>query len=124
MSGPKLALGDAGERLAERRLLELGWTVIDRKWRARGGEIDVVALDGGVLVFVEVKTRRGRSHGTAEEAVDARKAARLLSLGERFLAEHQEHADRFWRVDVIAITITEGGVVERISHIRNACTTG
>lgn len=124
MSGPKLALGDAGERLAERRLLELGWTVIDRKWRARGGEIDVVALDGGVLVFVEVKTRRGRSHGTAEEAVDGRKAARLLSLGERFLAEHQEHADRFWRVDVIAITITEGGVVERINHIRNACTTG
>ncbi len=124
MSGPRLALGDAGERLAERRLLDLGWTVIDRKWRVRGGEIDLIALDGDVLVFVEVKTRRGGHRGTAEEAVDDRKAARLLLLGDQYLAEHQDHVDRFWRVDLIAITLGITGTVERVTHIRNACSTG
>ncbi len=124
MSGPRIALGDAGERLAERRLIELGWTVIDRKWRIRGGEIDLVALDGDVLVIVEVKTRRGRSRGTAEESVDARKAARLLVLGEQYVAQHPEHVDRFWRVDLMAITLSSAGKVERVNHVQNACSTG
>ncbi len=124
MSGPRIALGDAGERLAERRLVDLGWTVIDRKWRIRGGEIDLVALDGDVLVIVEVKTRRGRSRGTAEEAVDARKAARLLELGEQYVAQHPDHADRFWRVDLMAITLGATGKIERLNHVQNACSTG
>ena len=78
----------------------------------------------GVLVFVEVKTRRGRARGAAEEAVDDRKAERLLELGEQYVAEHPEHVDRFWRVDLIAITIGSKGAVERVTHIRNACSTG
>ncbi len=124
MSGRRLALGDAGERLAERLLLDLGWTVIDRKWRTRGGELDLIALDGDVLVFVEVKTRHGRARGSAEEAVDARKAVRLLELGDIYVAEHPEHGDRFWRIDLLAITVSAKGAVERVSHVRNACSTG
>lgn len=124
MSGPRLKLGDAGERLAERRMRELGWTVIDRKWRIRGGELDLVALEGEVLVFVEVKTRRGRARGAAEEAIDDRKSERLLELGDEYVVAHPEHADRLWRVDLIAITIGTKGTVERVSHIRNACSTG
>lgn len=124
MSGRRLALGDAGERLAERRLVDLGWTVVDRKWRARDGEIDLIALDGEVLVFVEVKTRRGRSRGAAEEAIDERKAERLLNLGDQYVAEHPDHVDRFWRVDLIAITVGPSGAVQTVSHIQNVCSTG
>jgi putative endonuclease len=124
MSGPKLTLGDAGERLAERHLRDLGWSVIERKWRVRGGEIDLVALDGNVLVFVEVKARRGNARGAAEEAVAEQKAARLLQLGERYVGEHPEHADRYWRVDLVAITIGPRGNVERVNHLQNACSTG
>ena len=124
MTSSRVALGDAGERLAERRLVGLGWTIVERKWRVRGGEIDLIALEGDELVFVEVKTRRGNSQGTAEEAVDERKAARLLALGERYIGEHPEHAERFWRVDVVAITIDRRGAIERVSHLRNACVTG
>lgn len=124
MSGANRTLGDAGERLAERRLGDLGWRIIDRKWRVRSGEIDLVALDDDVLVFVEVKTRRGAVRGAAEEAIDEAKAERLLGLGEQYVSEHPEHADRIWRVDLIAITIGSNGAVQRISHLRNACSTG
>jgi putative endonuclease len=124
VTSSRAALGDAGERLAERRLTTLGWTIIERKWRVRGGEIDLIALDGDELVFVEVKTRRGSPQGTAEEAVDARKAARLIALGDRYVGDHPEHAERVWRVDVVAITIDRRGAIERYSHLRNACVTG
>jgi putative endonuclease len=120
----RIALGDAGERLAERRLVELGWNVIDRKWRSRQGEIDLIAIDGVELVFVEVKTRHGSPLGTAEEAVDERKAARLISLGEQYVAAHPEFAEHYWRVDIVAITIDGRGVVDRVNHLRNACVTG
>lgn len=124
MTSNRVALGDAGERLAERRLVALSWQIIERKWRVRGGEIDLIALDGDELVFVEVKTRRGSPRGTAEEAVDARKAARLIALGEQYVGEHPEYAERFWRVDIVAITIDRRGAVDRYSHLRNACVTG
>jgi putative endonuclease len=124
VTSSRAALGDAGERLAERRLTALGWQIIERKWRVRGGEIDLIALDGDELVFVEVKTRRGSPQGTAEEAVDARKAARLIALGDRYVGDHPEHAERVWRVDVVAITIDRRGAIERYSHLRNACVTG
>ena len=118
------ALGDAGERLAERVLAEHGFVILDRKWRAAAGEIDLVALDGDVLVFCEVKTRRGASRGEAEEAVGPAKAARLLALGESYVAAFPEHAERYWRIDLVAITLDRGGHVERVSHIANAFSTG
>lgn len=118
------ALGDSGERLAERLLREAGYVILERKWRVAAGEIDLVALDGEVLVFCEVKTRRGAARGAAEEAVGAAKAARLLRLGERFLVEHPEHAERFWRIDLVAITLEPSGKVERITHVEDAYQSG
>lgn len=124
MSTGRIALGAAGERLAERSLGKLGWRIIERNWRSKHGEIDLVALDGNELVLVEVKTRRGSRLGTAEEAVDARKAARLIALGEEYVAEHPEFANLYWRVDIVAITLDARGAIERMSHLRNACVTG
>lgn len=116
-------LGDAGEHYTERLLTRAGWRIIDRQWRGSKGEIDLVALDGEVLVLVEVKTRRGARMGTAEEAVSPAKAERLIALGSEYVATHPVYADHYWRVDLVAITLGAGGAVERVTHIQNAFAT-
>jgi putative endonuclease len=114
------ALGDAGERYAERLLSDRGWRIIDRQWRGTRGEIDLVALDGEVLVVIEVKTRRGSAFGAAEEAVSPAKAARLVALATEYIATHPAFTDHLWRVDLVAITLDGRGAVERVTHIPNA----
>lgn len=121
MNTARTRLGDSGERLAERRLEERGWTILTRKWRGQAGEVDLIADTGEVIVFVEVKTRRGESHGRAEEAVTPTKCARLIQLGAEFIASEPELDSRFWRVDLIAITLDPGGRVIRYNHIEEAC---
>jgi len=117
-------LGDAGERHAARVLAARGWRILDRQWRGEAGEIDLVALDGDVLVLVEVKTRRGDRFGAAEEAVSPAKAARLLALGEEYVAAHPEHSERVWRIDLVAITLDARGAVERLTHLPDTYYTG
>ncbi|MCT9929215.1 YraN family protein [Planotetraspora sp. A-T 1434] len=95
-------LGRHGEQLAADYLNALGVRVLDRNWRCPEGEIDIVARDGHALVVVEVKTRSGRSHGTAFEAVTRDKLLRLRSLAGRWLAARPESFDTI-RVDVIAL---------------------
>lgn len=124
MTGRRKTLGNAGERLAARYLEEHGLRIIDRQWRGKSGEVDLVALDGEILVIVEVKTRRGRSFGEAEEAVDDAKAERLLTLGEEYTASHPEHRQRYWRVDLVAITLDNDGRLARLTHLPDACRTG
>ena len=117
---PPRRLGDAGERYAARLLEAAGHTVLARQWRCPEGELDLVTLDGDELVFVEVRTRRGDRFGTPEESVDPRKAARLLRLGDHYLAAHPEHERRIWRVDLVAIVLDAAGRVARATHHANA----
>jgi putative endonuclease len=79
------ALGAAGEEAAARALAGEGWTLLERNARMRSGEIDLVVERKGVLGFVEVKARRSRGAGAPEEAVDARKAARVAAAAEEYL---------------------------------------
>lgn len=79
-------VGEAGEQAAAEFLAALGYRIIGRNVRFRSGEIDLVARDGGVLVFVEVKTRRGRGFGAPGEAVTAAKQRRLVRLAALYLA--------------------------------------
>jgi putative endonuclease len=95
-------LGKQGERLAADYLETRGIRVLARNWRCPEGEIDIVACDGHALVVVEVKTRSGRSHGTAFEAVTHDKLLRLRSLAGRWLASQSERFDTI-RIDVIAL---------------------
>lgn len=95
-------LGRHGEQLAVTYLTARGIRVLDRNWRCAEGEIDIVARDGNALVVVEVKTRSGRRHGTAYEAVTAEKLLRLRTLAGRWLAAQAERFDSV-RVDVIAL---------------------
>ena len=110
------ALGEYGERLAERYLTELGLAVVDRNWRCARGELDLVARDGDCLVFCEVKTRRTDRFGSPVEAVHPRKAGRLRRLASAWLQQHEEHPARI-RIDVIGILRpAEGPAVVR--HLR------
>jgi putative endonuclease len=121
MSTPRARLGDSGERVAEQALEKLGWKVLARKWRGIAGEVDLIADEGTLIVLVEVKTRRGESHGRAEEAVSAAQCRRLIQLGQEFIESVPELEDRYWRVDLIAITLDRAGRIARYSHIEDAC---
>lgn len=97
-------LGRWGEQVALAFLADRGWSVVERNWRCRYGEIDLIVHDpiGGVLAFVEVKTRRSEDFGGPLAAVDARKAARLRRLAGIWLHEHP-HRAALVRLDVVAV---------------------
>ena len=88
-SGERVALGRFGETVAADHLVASGMTVLARNWRCREGEVDIVALDGDVLVMCEVKTRRGVGFGTPLDAVTPAKAARLRRLALRWLTDQR-----------------------------------
>jgi putative endonuclease len=104
----KDAVGRFGENLAVRFLIEVRRCVLlDTNWRCPIGELDIVALDGDVLVFVEVKTRSTTAFGDPAEAINPEKAARIRALAMRWIAERRatHPADRWreLRFDVIAV---------------------
>jgi putative endonuclease len=82
-------LGRRGEELAAEYLEAQGMLIVDRNWRCREGEIDIVALDGDALVIAEVKTRRSLAYGHPFEAVGVDKLARLHRLGSAWCRNHE-----------------------------------
>ena len=100
--------GCAGERFAERILCDAGLTIVTRRFRRRGGELDLVALDGPTLVFVEVKTRRTGPYGEAVQAVSWTQRQRLAAIARRYLRETGQ-AWRPARFDVVAVTSDNAG---------------
>ena len=112
------ALGRLGENLAARALAARGYCIRERNWRCPTGEMDIVAEDGDVLAFVEVKTRRGRAFGTPEESITPAKRARLIELAARYVQEREWAGD--WRIDVVAVELTPGGKLLRVEILQNA----
>jgi putative endonuclease len=120
-------LGQRGERLAVQRLARAGMRIVARNARAGGvrGEIDLIALDGGDLVFVEVKTRRAGALIGPERpalAVTPRKQAKLRSLALAWLRDNEGRVSphRGLRFDVVGIVLDAGGRVAEWDHIRGA----
>lgn len=107
--------GDRGEDLALSYLLQRGYSLVERNYRTREGEIDLILRHGEALVFVEVKLRRGIEYGHPLEAVTRHKQKTILALAERYIAESEPAEVRF---DVVGITISQGEV--RIEHIQDA----
>ncbi len=123
---PKAArqgLGSTGERLAAEELERRGYRILERNFRGMRGEIDIIAEDSrsGDLVFVEVKTRRGNAYGLPEEAVNFRKQQKLLQVAAYYLDLH-EQSDRSWRIDVVAIQMSQQGKLEEIRVYEHAVT--
>lgn len=112
-------LGFRGERAAEQHLRRLGWRILARNARDDLGEIDLVALDGRTIVFVEVKTRTSGEPGEAAEAVDTAKQRRLTRLALLWLKRRGllEHPARF---DVLALSWPADGSRPAVRHYRNA----
>ena len=111
-------LGAHGERIAAAYLTDLGLRLLDRNWRCRDGELDIVAREGAALVFCEVKTRRGIGYGHPVEAVTPAKQRRLRILAQRWLAAHEEHAPDL-RFDVVGVLVPRTGPA-RVTHLRAA----
>ncbi len=113
----KDAVGRFGEQVAAEHLQARGLVVLDRNWRCRDGELDIVARDGDALVFVEVKTRSSLAYGGPADAVDRRKAARIRRLAVQWIAHRRAGGEpEFWaaiRFDVVAVVRASPGVQVR-----------
>lgn len=116
--GIELTRGVRGERAAARYLKSRGFQILARNFSSPAGELDLVALDGTTLVFVEVKTRANESFASAESAVNTKKRVHLCRAAQYYI--HQKRAfDRPARFDVIAVVMPDDAAVE-LRHTPNA----
>lgn len=95
-------LGASGETAAAQYLRAQGLTVTDRNLRTPHGEIDIIARDGDMIVFVEVKSRRGVRYGYPEYAVTPTKRRHISAAAEWYLGERR--LTEFWRIDIISVS--------------------
>lgn len=122
MTTPAQRLGRWGERLAAAYLEQRGYTILAYNARTPYGEVDLVARQGAVTVFVEVKTRRSTAFGLPEASITPRKQAHLLAAAQSYLQTHPD-LEGDWRVDAIAIRRTAVKNSEpEIVHFENALT--
>jgi len=110
-------IGKKGEDLAAEFLKRSGYKIIERNFRIRGGEIDIVALDGNTLVYVEVKSRSSYKFGRPEEAVTPFKI-KFLKRAAKFYKNSRRNLPDLERIDVVAIDFT--GKSPQINLIKNA----
>ena len=96
-------LGERAEALAERFLIEAGFTIVARNVRTPRGEIDRIALEGTALCFIEVRSRSSSRYGSAAASVDARKQARVVGAARAWLASAEIPAHGSARFDVVAV---------------------
>lgn len=112
-----LTAGRAGEEAALRLLQIRGYKVLARNFRSKFGEIDIVAQDGNILVFVEVKTRWSKEYGYPEEAVTPQKLRSIVRTSEYYKLTHPNTPD-LMRVDVVAVEV-EGNQAKAARIIKN-----
>ena len=112
------AVGAYGERVAMRTLALAGMAILDRNWRCAEGELDLVARDANLIVFCEVKTRRGGWFGVPIEAIDHTKVRRLRAAAARWLAAHPRERGEL-RFDVISVLPQRTGP-PKVEHIMGA----
>lgn len=108
--------GQLGEDYAVKLLKRKGYKILERNFRAKFGEIDIVAKDGDTLVFVEVKTRWSKKFGLPEEAVTPKKLSKIKRTGEYYSLTHPTLPKKL-RIDVVALEV-EGGRVTSAKIIK------
>jgi putative endonuclease len=116
MGRRRYELGRWGEAQATRHLESQGCQIVASNWRCTAGEVDVIALDGSCMAFVEVRTRRGQAFGTPEESITSQKLDRMATVAETYVCEQGWEGD--WRLDVVAIQVDDRGGVS-IEWYRN-----
>ncbi len=119
---PRRRIGALGEEIATRHLVARGYRIVDRNFRTRWGELDIVAVDQRTLVFCEVKTRRATVNWRDPlESVDARKRVRLRRMAGQWLAHHRGGQGlSACRFDAIGVTIDRDDTLLRLDHLEGA----
>lgn len=108
-------VGAWGEQAAAEYLERNGYIILARNFRAQHGEVDIIARQDKVLVFVEVKTRSSNQYGFPEHSVTPKKRMHILAAAEKYILEHPEY--QTWRVDVLAVDNETGEA--RFMHFEN-----
>lgn len=114
-------VGASGESTVRAYLERLGWTILEENFRCSTGEIDLIAQEPGdtdpLLVFIEVKTRRGRAHGSPISAVDGRKQARILAVANTYLGMRAAGGDEpCCRFDIAEVRVQPDGFASVTLH--------
>jgi putative endonuclease len=113
MIAPHLLEGRRGERVAARFLIKLGFDILARRYKAGSGELDIIAFENEMLVFLEVKTRRSGDFGEPWEFVDWQKQQILRRAAEQFIADH-DLGNYSYRFDIVSV------LGDKVSLYRNA----
>ena len=119
---PRPLLGRLGEQLAAEHLSRRGFQIVERNYRTRWGELDIVAFDGRTLAFCEVKTRRATGYGAVPlEAVGSNKRTRVRKMARRWLLERSDrpYAANL-RFDAIGVTLDRSGRLVALEHLEGA----
>ncbi|MDQ0192746.1 YraN family protein [Paenibacillus wynnii] len=112
--------GNAAEEAAAQYLSSLGYEIIERNWRCRSGEIDIIAWERGRLIFVEVRSRSNRTlQGSPEESVNVRKIQQVRSVAEFYLYIKRQPEGPL-SFDVISVILNSDLSVASLNHIREA----
>jgi len=117
MPDERQQLGIEGERVAEKFLRKQRYAILQRNYRCRAGEVDLIALDRGTVVFVEVKTRTQPEYGSPLEAVDRRKQRQIQRAAQYYVSANRLH-DRDLRFDVVGVWWEDGAM--KCELVRNA----
>lgn len=113
-----IQLGKTGEDYAVYYLVKKGYRVIERNFKARYGEIDIICITDDILVFVEVKTRIGDAFGKPEESVTAHKLREVIKTAQWYTLSHAGLPEA-WRIDVIAVECDSSLQLTQLRHIPN-----
>lgn len=116
MPTDKIKLGKLGERLAWIYLIGRGYKILEKNYRTRWGEIDLVGQKRSTIIFFEVKTRTNQNFGWPEEAVTEAKVDKIIATGLSYLQQHRLNLN--WQIDVISIIIDKQYLVQ-IKHFAN-----
>ncbi len=110
-------IGDNGENRAVEYLISNGFAIIERNWRTKGGEVDIIAFKNDTIVFVEVKTLPNGTIDMIQRELNYQKRQRIIKTSKRFLLKHREYNNSYVRFDVIVIDMPG---LEPVYHIENA----
>jgi putative endonuclease len=119
MSLQRKEVGARGEKLAADFLKKRGYRILQKNFRCREGEIDIIAQKDECIVFVEVRTKKSTAFGTPEESVTLAKREKLISLANTYIQDYDK-PPQSWRIDVVAVELTPDNRVSRLEHIENA----
>lgn len=111
--------GELGEKLAKDFLKKKGYRILETNYRYPKGEIDIIALQKGCLVFIEVRTKSNLGYGTPEESITYTKMRHLENGAYHYLQNHRNSPES-WRIDMVAVELDECHKLKRIELIENA----